>query len=144
VTLRPCQRGDAAAVAALDSLGFPGVAWDAAAVQTELGRAGAVGVFAPAAGFALGWALAGEAELVRIMVAPAARRTGLGGRLLDAFLAQTAARGAETTWLEVRVDNAPAIALYRGRGFTQRGQRRHYYADGTDALVMGHDAGGAA
>ena len=48
--------------------------------------------------------------------------------------------GAEAMFLEVAADNAAALALYRGAGFTQAGLRRGYYAPaGTDAFVLRRD-----
>jgi len=38
--------------------------------------------------------------------------------------------------LEVRRENAEAIALYRSFGFTERGVRRNYYGRGQDAIIM--------
>ncbi|MDP3339032.1 ribosomal protein S18-alanine N-acetyltransferase [Frigidibacter sp.] len=91
-------------------------------------------------GVLLGRALAGEAELLTLAVAPEARRAGIGARLLAGFLAEAAARGAETAFLEVAEDNQPARALYERAGFAPAGRRRAYYRhpDGTstDALVM--------
>ncbi len=39
-------------------------------------------------------------------------------------------------FLEVRVGNAAAIALYRAFAFEQVTIRKRYYPDGEDALVM--------
>lgn len=93
-----------------------------------------------ATGFLLGRAVAGEAELLTLAVAPEARRRGIARALVAAFLAEAAARGAETAFLEVAADNAPAEALYRAAGFAQAGRRRGYYArppqPPLDALVM--------
>lgn len=61
---------------------------------------------------------------------------GWGGVLLDALLAEAAARGCEEVLLEVRADNESALALYRRRGFATIATRRRYYADGTDALIL--------
>ena len=36
----------------------------------------------------------------------------------------------------VRVSNAPAIALYKSFGFEEAGIRPRYYQDGEDALIM--------
>lgn len=92
-------------------------------------------------GFVLGRVIAGEAELLTIAVAPAARRTGRGRALLAAFERGAAGRGATTAFLEVAAENAAALALYHGAGWEERGRRRAYYRtpDGTrmDALVMG-------
>lgn len=91
-------------------------------------------------GFLLGRAVAGEAELLTLAVAPKARRQGTGARLVAGFLTQAAARGAETAFLEVAEDNQPARALYERAGFTPAGRRRAYYrhpnGTPTDALVM--------
>ena len=38
--------------------------------------------------------------------------------------------------LEVRKDNAPAIALYEARGYRPFGEYPDYYADGAAALRM--------
>nr|MCU0626508.1 GNAT family N-acetyltransferase [Gemmatimonadaceae bacterium] len=47
------------------------------------------------------------------------------------------AAGCEAIWLEVRVSNAAARALYERRGFTLVGRRRGYYRKPVeDALVL--------
>jgi ribosomal protein S18 acetylase RimI-like enzyme len=53
-----------------------------------------------------------------VAVAPAARRRGLGARLVRACLGRGVAHGAATAWLQVTAENAPARALYAGLGFT--------------------------
>lgn len=92
------------------------------------------------AGFLIGSALLGEAELLTLAVDPDHRRQGIGARLVAGFLDEARARGAERIFLEVAADNAPAIALYRRAGFTDAGRRRGYYhsPDGAavDALVL--------
>lgn len=76
----------------------------------------------------------GVAELNRIVVAAAGRRTGLGKTLLAAGIA--AAEEAEEMLLEVRHDNAPAMALYAAFGFEEIARRNNYYGNGVDAVVM--------
>lgn len=74
------------------------------------------------------------AEVHTIAVAPQSRRRGIGQRLLSDMLG--AAQGLPVV-LEVRHDNAPAIALYRAHGFEQVGVRRGYYhPSGADAYTM--------
>lgn len=51
---------------------------------------------------------------------PAHQRRGLARRCIAALLAWGADRGAATAALQVRADNAPALALYRGMGFIHR------------------------
>lgn len=92
------------------------------------------------AGFLLGRAVAGEAELLTLAVAPEARRLGLGRKLVGRFIYQARLRGADSAFLEVAEDNIAARALYRVSGFADAGRRRGYYqtSDGraVDALVL--------
>ena len=73
-------------------------------------------------------AVAGEAEVLTLAVAPAHRRQGLARSLIDAALVTAMAAGAERAFLEVAEDNQAAIALYRGAGFTSVGRRPGYYS----------------
>ncbi|MDT5344904.1 MAG: [ribosomal protein S18]-alanine N-acetyltransferase [Mycobacterium sp.] len=75
-----------------------------------------------------------EYEVHTIGVDPAYQGRGIGRRLLDELL--NVAEGA-VVHLEVRTDNATAIALYRSVGFTEVGLRRRYYRiSGADAYTM--------
>lgn len=91
-------------------------------------------------GFLMSRAVANEAEMLTIAVAPDARRQGTGARLLSRFLTEARTRGAERAFLEVATDNTAAIALYAGAGFLPAGRRRGYYrtssGQAVDALVM--------
>ncbi len=82
----------------------------------------------------------GEAQVLNLTVAPAARRRRLGRTLLRRFLADAKVRGAAQCFLEVRVSNLPAIGLYGGEGFAPIARRIGYYPAGgdarEDALVM--------
>lgn len=127
----------APALAALHAEAFPPAeTWGPDAIGLMLGLPGAFGLEAPGRGFVLARAAAGEAEILTIAVAPAARRQGLGAALVGAAAAAAAARGALELFLEVSEGNAAALGLYRGLGFAEVGRRRRYYADGSDALVM--------
>ena len=68
-----------------------------------------------------------------IGVRPAAQGAGLGRGLLRALLAHA---GDRRILLEVRTDNAAAIALYESEGFVIVGTRRRYYHSGADAYTM--------
>jgi N-acetylglutamate synthase len=57
--------------------------------------------------------------LFEIMVAPDHRRRGLGRRLTEALLEWGRERGAVRSYLQVVADNASALALYGGFGFTR-------------------------
>jgi len=93
-------------------------------------------------GFALLSQILDEATLLNIVVHPELRRQGLGRNLLLTALAGLSLRGAARCFLEVRVSNARAIALYRSLGFRVDGKRRDYYPAATgreDALLMSRD-----
>ncbi len=77
------------------------------------------------------------ADIMTVAVTPAARGHGLGRRLLDELEARAVARRAASVMLEVRADNAAAIALYERAGYAVVSTRRRYYQPGdVDALVM--------
>ncbi|SNR23198.1 GNAT family N-acetyltransferase [Paracoccus sediminis] len=87
-------------------------------------------------GFLLGRAVADQAELLTLAVAPDARRQGIGRDLVDDFAATSRRRGALRAFLEVAADNIPAQALYRAAGWQHAGRRRRYYGADLDAVVM--------
>jgi ribosomal-protein-alanine N-acetyltransferase len=76
-----------------------------------------------------------EAEVHTIGVDPDHQGRGIGRALLEGLLGAADGIGA-VTYLEVRTDNASALALYRATGFAVVGTRRRYYASGADAYTM--------
>ena len=77
-----------------------------------------------------------EADLEIVLVAKERRRQGLGGALMDALMAECAARELKKLFLEVRESNLPAVSLYKKYGFEKISQRKKYYGDGENADVM--------
>lgn len=71
-----------------------------------------------------------EADILTIAVAQEQQRKGYGQALLTFLLTQFSC-----LYLEVRVSNKPAIALYEKCGFKTIGTRPKYY-QGEDARVM--------
>ncbi len=92
------------------------------------------------AAFLLGRALAGEAEVLTLAVAPEARRRGIARALLDRFETAARAAGADGAFLEVAADNLAARALYAAQGYAEAGRRKGYYSApgqaAVDALVL--------
>ena len=88
-------------------------------------------------GYAVATFVVEQAELANLATAPAARRRGVGGLLLDEVIREAVTRGTRELFLEVRESNRGARALYASRGFTEVGRRRGYYRRPVeDALVL--------
>lgn len=88
------------------------------------------------AGYICYWLIVGEMQILNVATAPEFRQQGIGGRLLRHAFAACAGQGLERAWLEVRIGNVAAIALYQKYGFVADVVRRGYYRDGEDALLM--------
>ena len=120
-----------------------GEAWTRAQCAGILPMAGVSLMLARSDGKAAGFSLArrtmDEAELLLIAVRPDFARMGIGGQLVERFIADQRVAGAHHLHLEVR-DGNPAVQLYLDHGFTIAGRRGQYYCgtDGEkfDALTM--------
>jgi [ribosomal protein S18]-alanine N-acetyltransferase len=81
-----------------------------------------------------------EVHLLNITVAPQYQRQGWARVMLDALGIWSRGQGAQWLWLEVRVGNERAQALYERHGFRRVGQRKSYYpahaGQREDAVVM--------
>jgi len=141
VTILPAGVETAPLLAALHAEAFPPPQrWGAEAIGLMLALPGHFALLAAEGsepfGFALGRAVAGEAEVLTLAVRPAARRAGLGRALMRALMGEAVRRGATELFLEVAETNAAARALYGALGASEAGRRRAYYPDGGDALVL--------
>jgi ribosomal-protein-alanine N-acetyltransferase len=74
-----------------------------------------------------------EVHLLNFTVAPAHQRQGWARVMLDALAIWARGHGAQWLWLEVRVSNARAKAIYEHYGFREVGVRRDYYPEGGNA-----------
>lgn len=143
VTIVPMSAAHIDALMPFEQDMFGTEAWTRSGYQHELADARYryyVAAEGPA-GELLGWAgiriLDAEAEILTVGVVPAARRAGVARRMLDVLLAEAFRRAATEVFLEVRVDNAAARALYLREGFEEVGIRRGYYDAGrVDAVTM--------
>ncbi len=80
----------------------------------------------------------GDAELLNLAVLPEFQRKGIGQLLLTHAM-QLVQGKADMLFLEVRVSNRKAIALYSREGFFEIGNRKNYYPTNNgyeDALLM--------
>jgi ribosomal-protein-alanine N-acetyltransferase len=78
-------------------------------------------------GYAIMSIAAGECHVLNLCVHHELRGRGIGRRMLRRMLALARRQDADTAFLEVRVSNTRAIALYRSEGFDEIGRRRGYY-----------------
>lgn len=77
------------------------------------------------------------ADMMNLAVAPNYRRQGIGEALVRGLVEHLRQKGIIALLLEVRVSNAPAIALYEKMGFQQVGRRPNYYHNPReDALIL--------
>jgi ribosomal protein S18 acetylase RimI-like enzyme len=76
----------------------------------------------------------GLARLYTIAVAEAFQRRGIARQLLAAAEAGARRRGRGVMRLEVRADDAGAVALYESAGYGLFGRRSRYYDGRIDAL----------
>jgi [ribosomal protein S18]-alanine N-acetyltransferase len=147
VTIGALTVADADRCAELEALLFPGDdPWPTAAFIRELAAKHNHCVAARAADTLIGYGGISrlgrtppfEYEVHTIGVDPAFQGRGIGRQLLDELLNVA---GGAVVHLEVRTDNATAIALYRSVGFTEVGLRRRYYrVSGADAYTRRRSA----
>jgi len=142
VTIEVAAASDAGVLAEIHASAFDRP-WSAAEIAALLDSPGTLALQSSGdrKGFVMVRALAGEAEILTLAVAPEGRRQGQARALMQAAIVQALARQAETLFLEVAADNAAALGLYEGLGFEMAGRRKGYYDRGAaspriDALVM--------
>lgn len=152
-TVRPAAPADLPAVMAIERASFPTDAWSESSMRSTLRDRNTVFVVAErsAEGGGLdgyGAVLAprrGDADVLTLAVAAAARGGGLGRTLLAALLGAARERRAPRVFLEVRDDNGVAQRLYSSVGFVPVGRRpRYYQPDDVDAITMRLDLAGGA
>ena len=140
ITYQPLDAAHAGAVATLESLVMGSDAWNEALVADELPRADRVWWAAyegeALAGYAGGWIVDGQVQILKVGVDPAMRRRGIARELLAHVAADARDLGASRCSLEVRAGNVGAQELYSALGFRSLGVRPRYYSDGEDAVIM--------
>ncbi|MFZ0735256.1 MAG: ribosomal protein S18-alanine N-acetyltransferase [Candidatus Sulfotelmatobacter sp.] len=95
-----------------------------------------VSAIPPIDGFVVARHVAPDWELENIVVAPAARRQGIGGRLLDALVSAARETNSAAVFLEVRESNNAARRLYENSGFQQQGRRKSYYSNSMEDAIL--------
>ena len=88
-------------------------------------------------GYAGTWHIIDEGHITTISVKKSHLRKHIGEAIIIKILEDCYKNEIKYLTLEVRVSNAPAIALYTKYGFNSLGTRKGYYQDNNeDALIM--------
>ena len=87
-------------------------------------------------GYIGGQSLFEDGEIFLVAVDKDYRKKGYGKSLVLAFAEQLKQKGVERLLLEVRVSNLSAITCYKNCGFCKIAERKSYYSNGEDALIM--------
>ena len=83
------------------------------------------------------WFLGNHAQITNLATHPDHVRKGYAQNLVQYALSLAYVQGLMNVNLEVRVSNAPAIALYEKMGFKHEALRKNYYPDtNEDASLM--------
>jgi len=115
--------------------------WSRQSFEAELDRSASTSLilreFDQIVGFLIFWMVQGEIHILNLAIRPDKRRLGLAGFFLEYLFEWGREFGAMRIFLEVRVSNHGARALYERLGFFTTGRRKNYYSqEKEDALLM--------
>ena len=128
-------------VACLEQLCFGNAAWSERSIASELTNELGFWLVAEEEDRVVGYVgsqtVFPETDMMNVAVAPERRREGIAEVLVDCLVVELKRLGSECLTLEVRISNAPAIALYQKLGFHEAGLRKNYYRNPKeDALIL--------
>lgn len=86
-------------------------------------------------GYAGGWIVDGQVQVLKVATDPAYRRRGIAQELLAHIARDARDLGASEMTLEVRLSNTGAHAFYERLGLKRIGVRPRYYSDREDAAI---------
>lgn len=86
-------------------------------------------------GYAGGWIVDGDVQILKVASSPDYRRRGIAQELLVRVALDARDLGAKTMSLEVRASNTGAHAFYERIGLEKLGVRPRYYSDREDAFL---------
>ncbi|MDD6729734.1 MAG: tRNA (adenosine(37)-N6)-threonylcarbamoyltransferase complex transferase subunit TsaD [Eggerthellaceae bacterium] len=140
IEYRPLDAAHAEDVAAMEAAVMGSDAWSVSSVLDDLSRKDRTWWAAfdgeALVGYAGGWIVDGQLQILKVACDPAYRRRGIARTLLAQLASDARDLGATECTLEVRVSNAGAQGLYRALHLRDVGTRPRYYSDGEDALIM--------
>ncbi|MGH9508570.1 MAG: ribosomal protein S18-alanine N-acetyltransferase [Terriglobales bacterium] len=141
MTIRPATAADSPQLIALERHAATAAHWAEADYQRLFAAVGPQRLAlvleeAEVVAFIVARGVGAEWEIENVAVAGAARRRGLGTRLLGELLKQLRARGVESVFLEVRESNVAARMLYEKWAFVESGRRTAYYRDPAEDAIQ--------
>lgn len=140
IEYRPLDAAHAEDVGAMEAAVMGSDAWSVSSVLDDLPRKDRTwwAAFDGGAlvGYAGGWIVDGQLQILKVACDPRYRRRGIARTLLAQLASDARDLGATECTLEVRVSNAGARGLYRALHLRDVGTRPRYYSDGEDALIM--------
>ena len=138
--IREMKNGDVAAIAELEKLCFSDP-WSENSIASEVNNPLSYWLVAEVDGEVAGYvgsqSVLDAADMMNLAVSPKCRKQGIGQALVKNLVHHLQQNNVIALLLEVRVSNAPAIALYEKMGFVQVGRRPKYYHNPReDALIL--------
>lgn len=151
IRYQPLDAAWVADVAALEAQVMGSDAWNASQVLDELPRADRSwwaafemidsskrtvdSTNAKLIGYAGGWIVDGQVQVLKVATDPEYRRRGIAQELLAHLSRDARDLGATEMTLEVRITNTGAHAFYERLHLKRIGVRPHYYSDREDAVI---------
>lgn len=140
IVIRTMSERDSSAVWELEKKCFS-VPWSEESIRAMFSEEGYWNLTARDDGSLVGYigmkAVLDEADITNVAVDPDRRRQGIGKMLLRELLAKAGDMGIRRIFLEVRVSNTAARALYEQAGFRTVDVRKNYYEKPKeDAYIM--------
>lgn len=142
IVVRRMQPADVPDVAMMEQKNFS-IPWSAKAFLEALEKEENIYVVAlvdgKVAGYIGSWTIFNEVNITNVCVDDIYRKNGIGKQMMQFLLEEGKKSNKDTFMLEVRVHNAPAIALYESIGFERVGVRKNLYEQPQeDGLVMNY------
>lgn len=140
MTLRSWKYEDILRISELERECFPDEPWSFKMLASSFDSENFHGIIAEDGGEIVGYGgitvTCDAADIANVAVTEAFRHSGVGSAILGELLNTAKSFGAKKVFLEVRVSNSTAMALYLKNGFTGVYARTRYYSNGEDCLVM--------
>lgn len=145
IVIRTMSERDSSAVWELEKKCFS-VPWSEESIHAMFSEKGYWNLTARDDGSLVGYigmkAVLDEADITNVAVDPDRRRQGIGKMLLRGLLAKAGELRIRRIFLEVRVSNTAARALYEQAGFRTVDVRKNYYEKPKeDAYIMVWESG---